>query len=417
MGSSPTRSTIILFLSVVIQLKIKFDLNIPHIDILGMAIKDLTKEQIEEYAKKSTNWKEFMTKCGYTNYGCRKYLQKKLDKYNISISHFIKNYCIKYYADEDIFKKNSNYASMTNIKKKLINKYGWNYECSNCKLNEWMGQKIPLEVDHINGVHTDNRIENLRFLCPNCHAQTDTYKGKNIKNKEHSKELYENIKKKTTCECGNKKYKEAEQCMNCYIQLKKSVNQTKEPYKYNKKTKKCISCDNIIQKESERCIDCYKKDRKENGIFEKETNHVNNKKHCPDCNKLISKKSIRCRLCNYALIKTKSNMDNKEQIKGKCIDCISSIDNRAIRCLPCSQKVIENANKNISNACIDCKATICNSAERCVDCNLINSRKVQRPSYEQLCMDKQTMSYVQIGKKYGVSDNAIRKWIKKYESH
>jgi hypothetical protein len=58
---------------------------------------------------------------------------------------------------------------------------------------------------------------------------------------------------------------------------------------------------------------------------------------------------------------------------------------------------------------------ICNDAIRCVDCYRINSRKVQRPSYEELITDKQSMSMVEIGKKYGVSDNAIRKWIKSYE--
>jgi hypothetical protein len=52
--------------------------------------------------------------------------------------------------------------------------------CSSCHLVEWQGQPIPLELDHINGEHDDNRLENLRLLCPNCHALTDTYRGRNI---------------------------------------------------------------------------------------------------------------------------------------------------------------------------------------------------------------------------------------------
>lgn len=55
------------------------------------------------------------------------------------------------------------------------------HKCESCNLEEWLGNKIPLELDHINGVNNDNRIENLRILCPNCHALTPTYRGKNIK--------------------------------------------------------------------------------------------------------------------------------------------------------------------------------------------------------------------------------------------
>ena len=53
--------------------------------------------------------------------------------------------------------------------------------CEGCELPGWLGEPIPLELDHINGDHDDNRIENIRLLCPNCHAQTDTYRGRNIR--------------------------------------------------------------------------------------------------------------------------------------------------------------------------------------------------------------------------------------------
>ncbi len=51
--------------------------------------------------------------------------------------------------------------------------------CQICFNHEWMGKYTPLEVDHISGDWRDGREENLRLLCPNCHAQTDTYKNKN----------------------------------------------------------------------------------------------------------------------------------------------------------------------------------------------------------------------------------------------
>lgn len=66
------------------------------------------------------------------------------------------------------------------LRKRLIKEGLKEERCEGCKLDSWRGGVIPLELDHINGDNKDNRIENLRVLCPNCHALTDTYRGKNI---------------------------------------------------------------------------------------------------------------------------------------------------------------------------------------------------------------------------------------------
>ena len=57
------------------------------------------------------------------------------------------------------------------------------HRCEICNLTEWNGYPIPLEVNHIDGNSHNHVLENLELICPNCHAQTSTYRGKNIKNK------------------------------------------------------------------------------------------------------------------------------------------------------------------------------------------------------------------------------------------
>jgi 5-methylcytosine-specific restriction endonuclease McrA len=65
------------------------------------------------------------------------------------------------------------------LKNRLIKEKILENICSECGLNEWNNKPINLELDHINGVRTNHKLENLRLLCPNCHSQTDTYRSKN----------------------------------------------------------------------------------------------------------------------------------------------------------------------------------------------------------------------------------------------
>lgn len=70
-------------------------------------------------------------------------------------------------------------TSRSYLKKRIFEEGLLEPKCTQCGLTEWQGESIPLDLDHINGDKTDNRIENLRPLCPNCHRLTPTFAGKN----------------------------------------------------------------------------------------------------------------------------------------------------------------------------------------------------------------------------------------------
>lgn len=70
-----------------------------------------------------------------------------------------------------------------NIKKRLIYEGVIEDRCSRCSINEWLGLPLSMELDHIDGNNSNNQINNLRLLCPNCHALTPTWRGRNRKEK------------------------------------------------------------------------------------------------------------------------------------------------------------------------------------------------------------------------------------------
>lgn len=67
----------------------------------------------------------------------------------------------------------------SSIKHRLVTEGLLEEKCSECGLTEWRGKKLCVQLDHINGINTDNRLENLRMLCPNCHSQTETFGTRN----------------------------------------------------------------------------------------------------------------------------------------------------------------------------------------------------------------------------------------------
>ena len=87
----------------------------------------------------------------------------------------------------DIFVRNST-ADRGQVKRRLLRDLKWPYVCRGCRNSMfehragvpfWFGKPVTLQLEHRNGISSDNRIENLEFLCPICHSQTETYAGRN----------------------------------------------------------------------------------------------------------------------------------------------------------------------------------------------------------------------------------------------
>lgn len=88
------------------------------------------------------------------------------------------------YAERIAYWKRTGTISKGPLKRYLAEKQTGCWECG---ITDWNGKPIVLELEHINGNSNDNSEENVSLLCPNCHSQTDTYKGKNRGNGRHDR--------------------------------------------------------------------------------------------------------------------------------------------------------------------------------------------------------------------------------------
>ena len=147
-----------------------------------------TKEELEEAVRKSLAiagvCRELNMKACGGNY---KTLHAKFKEWEIDTSHFTGaawNQGEKFtpfgktYELVDALVENSPYKSSNNLKKRLFKEGIKTKQCEECGIVEWNGKEITLELEHINGDNTDNRLENLKILCPNCHSQTTTFRNK-----------------------------------------------------------------------------------------------------------------------------------------------------------------------------------------------------------------------------------------------
>jgi Zn finger protein HypA/HybF involved in hydrogenase expression len=150
-------------------------------------IYKLSDEQFVELLKKSSTISEVLFKLGYTVKGNSwgySQVKRRMDDLNLDYSIFkgksavIKIGRLNNVRKEDILKENCKHQR-TVLRRYIIKNNLIPYKCAICGCTEWQGKTLSLELDHINGINNDNRLENLRFLCPNCHSQTSTYGSRN----------------------------------------------------------------------------------------------------------------------------------------------------------------------------------------------------------------------------------------------
>lgn len=229
----------------------------------------------------------------------------------------------KYTLDEILIENSP--VSRTVLKRYLAKYDILEYKCAICgNIGEWNGVSLTLQIDHINGIRNDNRKENLRWLCPNCHSQTSTYTGKN----------------KTKKEVINFTEEEA------ILALKQTKN-------VNQATK---------------LLGCAQGGA--NWI------RVNNIKLA---NNIIQSDDIQKQ--EKILLQEQENTVNSKLIKKVCKKCGRPLSTKADYCQTCIHEF---------------------------------QRRCEWPSREELKLLIRTVPFLQIGQKYNVSDNAVRKWCINY---
>jgi 5-methylcytosine-specific restriction endonuclease McrA len=154
-------------------------------------IDGIGREQLAALATDSFSIAEVLAKLSLPTKGRAFFeMKRRLDELAIDVSHFrgqgwafghtrethpaIGKVARRLMIPDEKVRSEWSTAPRPSLVKRLLAK-GWDYRCAICGIDEWCGKRLVLHLDHITGINNDNRVENLRLLCPNCHSQTPTY--------------------------------------------------------------------------------------------------------------------------------------------------------------------------------------------------------------------------------------------------
>lgn len=161
--------------------------------------RNFTRQEIEEFVQESFSYATLSEKLGYNKRsgGNITAVKSMISELDIDVSHFTKQGWNKNNFDYDRFRKGNAIKFSVAIDALVFIR---GHRCERCAETRWLEEPIPLEVHHIDGDSLNNEMNNLKLLCPNCHALTENYRGKNINtglqkisDDEFTKALRENL--------------------------------------------------------------------------------------------------------------------------------------------------------------------------------------------------------------------------------